>query len=98
MTKLEALELENKCDELMSAYLHTECSVSMALTGKLKVEFNGDYITLTKDYKDASYINFTGFYFDLKDCIDAVIRCVDANRALFDELMWSYENISNLEE
>ena len=98
MTKLEALELEKKCDELMSSYLHTECSVSMALTGELKVDFCGTYITLTKDYKDASYINFVGFYFDLKDCIDAIVRCVDANRALFDELMWSYENIRSLEE
>ena len=98
MTKIEALELEKKCDELMSAYLRTECSVSMALTGKLKVEFGGVYITLTKDYSDASYINFTGFYFDLKDCIDAVIRCVNANKTLFDELMWSYENISSLED
>ena len=92
------MELEKKCDELMSGHLHTECSVSMALTGKLKVEFGGDYITLTKDYKDVSYINFTGFYFDLKDCIDAIIRCVDSNKALFDELMWSYENISSLED
>lgn len=98
MTKLEALELEKRCDELMSSYLHTKCSVSMALTGKLKVEFGCDYITLTKDYKDATYINFTGFYWDLKDCIDAIIRCVDANRELFDELMWSYENISSLED
>lgn len=98
MTKLEALKLEKKCDELMSEYLHTKCSVSMALTGKLKVEFGGDYITLTKDYKDAAYINFTGFYFDLKGYVDAIIRCVDANKTLFDELMWSYENISSLEE
>lgn len=98
MTKLEALELEKRCDELMSSYLHTECSVSMALTGKLKVEFNGGYITLTKDYRDAEYINFTGFYFDLKNCIDAIIRCVEANVVLFDKLMWSYENISSLED
>lgn len=98
MTKQEAIKLENKCDKLMSEYLHTECTVSMALTGKLKVKFNGDYITLDKDFNTASYINFTGFYYDLKDCIDAIVRCVEANRALFDELIWSYEHISSLEE
>ena len=99
MTKLEAIELERKCDELMCECLHTDCcSVSMALTGKLKVEFNGDYITLTDDYSDASYINFSGFYYDLKDCINAIVRCVEANMAMFDELMWSYKNISSLEE
>ena len=98
MTKLESLELEKKCDKLMSEYLHTECTVTMALTGKLKVEFNGDYITLTKDYNTASYVSFTGFYNDLRNCVDAIVRCVDANRTLFDELMWSYEHISSLEE
>ena len=98
MTKMEAIELENKCDKLMSEYLHTECTVSMALTGNLKVEFNGDYITLDNNCRTASYINFTGFYYDLRDCIDAIVRCVDANRALFDKLMWSYEHIGSLEE
>lgn len=97
MTKEYALELEERCDKLMSEYLHDVCTVSMALTGRLKVEFNGDFITLNKDYTDASYINFCGDYSDLKDCIDAIVKCVEANAALFNELMWSYSHISELE-
>ena len=39
MTKQEAIELENRCDKLMSAYLNTECSVALSLGGKFKVLF-----------------------------------------------------------
>ena len=58
MTKQEAIELENKCDELMSKYLQEECTVSMALTGKLKIEFGSNYLTLDADKKVASYVKY----------------------------------------
>lgn len=99
MTKQEAIELEERCDKLMSEYLDQDCCVSLALTGRLKVLFgDGDYITLSKDNKSASYINFQGYYSDLEDYIDEIVRCIDENVDVFYRLIWSYENLTELEE
>ena len=48
MTKQQAIELENKCDELMTKYLEEPCVVSMSLSGRLKVSFGENYITLDR--------------------------------------------------
>jgi hypothetical protein len=93
MTKQEAIELENKCDELMSKYLQEECTVSMALTGKLKVEFGGNYFTLDADEKVASYIKYHGYYDMFEFYVESAIRCVDENKDAFRQLLWSYANV-----
>jgi hypothetical protein len=98
MTKKEAIELENKCDELMSRYLNKYCNVSMALNGRLKVSFDDNYITLTKDISTAWYVKFNGFYLELEEYIDSIIKCVKDNVDIFNELMWSYEHISEITE
>lgn len=98
MTKQEAIELEERCDKLMSEYLDQDCSVSWALTGRLEVMFgDGDYITLSKDNQSASYVNFQGWYSDLAEYIDEIVRCIDENEDVFDRLIWSYENLSEIE-
>lgn len=99
MTKQEAIKLENRCDKIMSGYLGEECTVSMALTGKLKVIFkDGDYITIMRTCDDVDYVNFTGCYSDLLDKIECVIECVKDNRDIFEKLIWSYEHRTELEE
>jgi hypothetical protein len=97
MTKQEAIELENKCDELMSKYLQEECTMSMALTGKLKVGFGSNYFTLDMDEKVASYVKYHGYYDMLEFYIESAIKCVDENKDIFKELLWSYEYITELE-
>lgn len=97
MTKQEAIELETKCDELMSEYLGNTCCVSMAFSGRLKVSFGDYYITLSKDNMTASYIKFHGYYSDLEEHIDSIIRCINENKDVFDKLIWSYEHINELE-
>ncbi len=96
MTKREAIELENKCDKLMSKYLDYDCRVSMALSGRFKVYFGDNYITLGKDNKSASYVKFNGCYSDLNEYVDAIVRCIDENKDIFDELIWSYEHFSKI--
>lgn len=98
MTKKEAIELENKCDELMSEYLNEDCTVSMALSGRFKVSFGDNYITLTKDISTASYVKFHGYYSDLEEHIDSAIKCIKENIDIFNELIWSYEHISEIKE
>lgn len=99
MTKEEALKLENRCDKIMSGYLGRECTVSLALTGKLKVEFNdGDYITWSVLHNRVDYVSYIGFYYDLVDMIAQVKECINDNGDIFDKLIWSYEHRGELEK
>lgn len=96
MTKREAFELEATCDMLMSQYLNCECFVSMALTGRFKVTFDSGYITLEKDNKSPSYVNYHGSYLSLGEYIDSIARCIEENKELFEKLVWSYEHQKEL--
>lgn len=97
MTKQEAIELENKCDELMSKYLEEKCRVSLALTGKLKIEFDGNYITINKKLKEVDYVNCVGYYGWLQYIIEKAFDCIYDHEDDFDKLIWSYEHIRELE-
>ena len=98
MTKREAIELESKCDELMSEYTGKDCSVSLDLTGKLKVEFDGrNYITLTKKWMEVDYVNYACHYETLLEIVQAVTICIEENKDDFDKLVWFYEHITELE-
>lgn len=97
MTKEEALKLENRCDKIMSGYLGEECTVSLALSGKMRIGFDGGFITLNKNYNAADYINYHGFYVDLIEKITQAITCVEDNRDIYDQLIWSYEHRTELE-
>lgn len=99
MTKEEAMKLEKRCDKIMSGYLGEECIVSLALSGKLKVEFNdgSNYVTWNMKTNDVDYVNYTGFYDNLVDTISKVKECIDDNRDIFEKLIWSYEHLGELE-
>ena len=99
MTEAEAIELENRCDKIMSGYLGRSCTVSIALSGKLKVEFDdGDYITWKMSSNRVDYINYVGFYSDLEDDINNIQGCISENYDIFKDLMWSYGHRGELEE
>lgn len=98
MTKEEALRLENRCDKIMSGYLGKECTVSMTLTGKLKIILNGDYITWNMTCNDVDYVWWVGFYNDLVETIGKVKECIGDNRDIFEQLIWSYNHRTELEE
>ena len=97
MTKQEAMELETKCDNLLIQCTGEDCKVSMALTGRLKVYFDANFIVLNKDYKTVNYLKYTGYYEDLNEYIEKIVKCVNENKELFDQLMWSYEHNRELE-
>lgn len=98
MTKEEAIRLENRCDKIMSGYLGKSCTVSLALTGKLKIEFDdGDYITWNITTNDADYVRYTGFYDYLDELITNVRESITDNRDIFNSLIWSYNHRAELE-
>lgn len=97
MTKEEAVRLENRCDKIMSGYLGRSCMVSLALSGKLKIEFDdGDYITWNMTCNNVDYVNYTGFYDGLVEIIGNVKECIDDNRDIFTSLIDSYNNMAEL--
>lgn len=96
MTKQEAINLENKCDELMSKYTKEKCNVSLALTGKLRIEFDGNYITLNKKLREADYVRYVGYYEDLCLIVDQAFNCIEDHEDMFDKLIWSYEHVREL--
>jgi hypothetical protein len=98
MTKQEACKLETTCDALMSHYLKTDCEVSLALSGRLKISFDDGYITINTKTGTVDYISYTGFYSDLQEYIDKIMLCLIEHTDVFNKLIWSYEHRRELEE
>ena len=99
MTKKEALELESKCDNLISKATGYDCSVSQALGGNLRIQFGENNVSLSKyDLDTPEWVHYIGDYGELQSFIDSVRVTIWKNKELFEKLMWSYANIRELEE
>lgn len=99
MTKKEALELEEKCDNLFSEVTGYTCIVSQALGGNLRIQFGENNITINKyDLDTPEWVHYIGDYSELQSFIISVRVTIRKNKKLFENLMWSYENIRGLEE
>ena len=99
MTKKEALELENKCDNLLSETTRYDCSVSQALGGNLRIQFGENNVSLSKyDLDTPEWVHYIGDYGDLQSFITSVRVAIRENKELFEKLMWSYANVMELEE
>ena len=92
MTKQEAVELENRCDKLLSEfYSLDECFICMTLSGNLKFQKNSNYITLHHKSFEVDYIHWTGSMYELKDFIEKVKQCYNENKDTFNLLLLSYK-------
>lgn len=99
MTKKEALELEIKCDNLLSEATGHDCSVSQALGGNLRIQFGENNISLSKyDLDTPEWVHYMGDYYELQSFVDSVRVAIRKNKGLFEKLMWSYTNVRELEE
>ena len=99
MTKKEALELESKCDNLLSEATGCDCSVSQALGGNLRIQFGENNITISKyDLDTPEWVRYMGDYYELQSFVDSVRVAIRKNKELFEKLMWSYGNVRELEE
>lgn len=98
MTKKEALELETKCDNLLTKATGYTCSVSQALGGNLRIQFEENNITINKyDLDTPEWVHYMGDYSELQSIISRVRVAIRKNKELFEKLMWSYANIRELE-
>lgn len=99
MTKKEAIELETHCDKLLSESTGYDCSVSQALGGNLRIQFGESHISISKyDLDTPAWVHYIGDYYSLQSFIDSVRVVIRNNKEIFKKLMWSYENIRELEE
>ena len=99
MTKKEALELERKCDNLLSEATGYTCTVSQALGGNLRILFGENNISLSKhDLDTPEWAHYIGDYGELQSFISSVCVVIRNNKEIFKKLMWSYANIRELEE
>lgn len=90
MISQEAIELEAKCDRLMTEYTGEKCTVCMSLVGHLKIVFGENYILIDENSGSALYIRFNGYYQELCAIIKNALRCFSENKADFDKLIVSY--------
>ena len=99
MTKKEALELETKCDNLLSENTGFSCSVSQTLGGNLRIQFGENNISLSKyDLDTPEWVHYIGDYGDLQSFIISAQVAIRKNKELFERLMRSYANVRELEE
>lgn len=98
MTKTEAQALEDLCDRTISKALEEKAHVSYTLSGRLKISFGDNSITLNTDLKTIFYINFNGFYGDLLEHIEKIIKWAAENETKIKLLIWSYDNRRELED
>ncbi len=90
MTKKEAMELESSIDKLFSEKLETECEVSMALTGALRVSLDGGFFNIKVDTETVDWVKWNGDYGTLQDYINKSILTIRGNKEKIDMLMQSY--------
>lgn len=91
MTKQEAINLESECEKLLSDALGRECTVSMVVTGNLKVEFGGNCVSISKDdFFTPVYIGFHGSCGYLEKTIKKIQKVFSENVDKFKLLLESY--------
>jgi hypothetical protein len=75
-----------------------KCTLSLALTGKLKIMFDVNFITWNMACNDVDWVWYVGFYGDLVTATVNINKCLYDNRDIFEKLVWSYEHRCELED
>ena len=98
MKKSEAMALEKRCENHFNGMGGLQnVEISMALTGKLRLTFDDGFITFTPN-GTVDYVKYRGFYSDLELIKSFVAVVCNKWHGDFQELLWSYEHISKLED
>ena len=95
MTKTLAIALEALCEKKIKEAVELDVTISMALTGRLKIETEDGYVTFNED-TTPDYCRYTGFYSDLNNFIENVAEVLKENKDIFYNLKWSYEHRKEL--
>lgn len=99
MNKLEALGLECVCEQMFTNDFNKP-ELSMNLTGRLKLSWDGNYVVFDVNTGGATYINYVGDMGDLLIACEAIKKVVDDpdNNVKLRALLWSYDNQMGLRD
>ena len=98
MNKSDAVALESTCEQLLSDATKMNCTISMTLSGNIKIQFSSSYMTISKyDMCTPVWISFSGEYEELQQFIRDVQRTIKDHADEFDALRFSYEHINMLD-
>lgn len=92
MTKQEAIDLESEIDKLFSEKLETDCEVSMALTGALRISVDYGFFNIKVDTQVVDWVKWSGDYETMQDYINKSVLIIRENKEKIDFLMQSYRN------
>lgn len=96
-THKEAIELQTKLENIVKDVLKEDkIEFSMALTGRLKVSIDSNYICFNRDFNTVDYIRYTGDYNELNEQIEQLLEVFAIYQSDFDSLIDSYDDISKL--
>lgn len=91
MTKQQAIELEANIDKLFSEKLETDCEVSIALAGALRISLNNGFININSRTKRVAWVKWNGDYDELQNYINKIIIVITGNEEKIEMLINSYK-------
>ena len=98
MTEKHAMALEALMEKRLKLATEKDIEISMALTGRLKIDFDGCYINLNRKDFTIDYMRYTGSFHDFTELHGIICRTLEAYREDVDELIWSYDNRNELKK
>ena len=98
MTKQQALELEKRCEKLLSDRLGSDVTLSISVRGDLVVRSSINWISVSLPSYAVAWVHFDGFYGDLVRYVNDVIDVIRKNANDFVELLWAYKLKEKLDD
>jgi len=101
MTKREAIHIQETIELLISEAICRPpkgVRISLALNGRLRVALGDDYVNFDKQDFLAHYVSFKGFYSELVAIIQRIQSVLEGSADSIAKLVWSYENIKELQD
>lgn len=97
-TKKEAIDLQNKLDNILTEKLGIKTEISMSLSSRIKISWDKFYINLNREDISLYSIDYGGNYDDLLDICKKIKEVLLENSENINLLLESYGNISKLQD
>ena len=98
MTLKDAIRLESQCEYYITNSVGIRCQISLTLTNRIRVHDidEGNSFMFSRDLEELEYVEFKGAIVELLDTAQKILRVMQSHRKDFEQLLWSYDNRSEL--